>query len=182
MNMQVKGQVLDLSDPTARQRARRISDLRNQAAEDRNSEPDDNMPVEAAMSGNELMTAVMRERYAMPTAVVAALRQTGKLLTLKMLRLVASEKFDKLPVSTQLAVFNSIMDRAFGKGDSALAALALQEKMGALTPEKAEGGDAAKQLEDIEARMEFPEMRTRRPAKVAGEGKSEVLTFSPKAS
>jgi hypothetical protein len=114
-----------------------------------------------------LVTAAMRERYAMPAVVVAALKQSGKRLAVKMMALIESEKFDRLPIDTQLRVTEFVYDRAFGKAESASSSLALQHRI-----EQAAGGpqDAftnGKRLKELEGRIQFPEMRKVKSAKIS---------------
>lgn len=121
---------------------------------------------------DSIITAAMAERYAMPAVVVAAMKQAGKHIAIKLLKLVEDDKFDDLPVSTQLRLAEFIFDRAFGKAESAAVSIALSHK---INPQVHQSSDSSTRLRAIEQRMQFPEMRKTRsasrahiPAKDAG--------------
>ncbi len=110
---------------------------------------------------DSIITAAMAERYAMPAVVVAAMKQAGKHISIKLLQLVESEKFDRLPISTQIKLAEFIFDRAFGKAESAAVSIALNHK---INPQIAQSSDASTRLRAIEQRRQFPEMRKTRSA------------------
>jgi len=110
---------------------------------------------------DSIITAAMAERYAMPAVVVAAMKQAGKHISIKLLKLVEDEKFDSLPVATQLRLAEFIFDRAFGKAESAAVSTALSHK---INPQIAANSDASSRLRAIEQRRQFPEMRRTRSA------------------
>ena len=110
---------------------------------------------------DSIITAAMAERYAMPAVVVAAMKQAGKHISIKLLQLVESEKFDKLPISTQIKLAEFIFDRAFGKAESAAVSIALNHK---INPQITQSSDASTRLRAIEQRRQFPEMRKTRSA------------------
>jgi len=127
---------------------------------------------------DSIITAAMAERYAMPAVVVAAMKQAGKHISIKLLKLVESEKFDSLPINTQLRLAEFIFDRAFGKAESAAVSIALNHKM---NPQIATSSDSSSRLRAIESRRQFPEMRkTRSASKVpASGGESDGGEASP---
>ena len=110
---------------------------------------------------DSIITAAMAERYAMPAVVVAAMKQAGKHISIKLLQLVEGDKFDTLPVSTQIKLAEFIFDRAFGKAESAAVSIALNHK---INPQIAQSSDASTRLRAIEQRRQFPEMRKTRSA------------------
>jgi len=110
---------------------------------------------------DSIITAAMAERYAMPAVVVAAMKQAGKHISIKLLKLVEDEKFDSLPVATQLRLAEFIFDRAFGKAESAAVSIALSHK---INPQITQNSDASSRLRAIEQRRQFPEMKRTRSA------------------
>ncbi len=117
---------------------------------------------------DSIITAAMAERYAMPAVVVAAMKQAGKHISIKLLKLVESEKFDTLPINTQLRLAEFIFDRAFGKAESAAVSIALNHK---INPQITTSSDSSSRLRAIESRRQFPEMRkTRSASKVPASG------------
>ena len=110
---------------------------------------------------DSIITAAMAERYAMPAVVVAAMKQAGKHISIKLLKLVEDEKFDSLPVETQLKLASFIFDRAFGKAESAAVSIALSHK---INPKITANSDASSRLRAIEQRRQFPEMKRTRSA------------------
>ena len=110
---------------------------------------------------DSIITAAMAERYAMPAVVVAAMKQAGKHISIKLLKLVESDKFDTLTVATQIRLAEFIFDRAFGKADSAAVSIALNHK---INPQITQSSDASTRLRAIEQRRQFPEMRKTRSA------------------
>lgn len=125
------------------------------------------------LSFDNVVNAAMVERYAMPAVVVAALRQAGKTVTMKLLALVESSKFDSLPIETQMRVIEFVFNRAYGKAETATASLNIIQRNGGLQQADA---TMANQLKEIEQRMasreqKFPEMQR---AQKAIEAKAEV--------
>jgi len=114
---------------------------------------------------DSIITAAMAERYAMPAVVVAAMKQAGKHLSIKMLKLVESDKFDKLPVATQLKVAEFVFDRAFGKSDSAAIALALSHRVN--PSPTLQDKTASSRLRTIEQKLPFPEMQKTRSERLS---------------
>ena len=114
---------------------------------------------------NDLMTATA-DRYAMPTISVAMLRQGAQKGLHKLLGIIESDKFDELDLRDQLGLVKFFTDHAYGKADSALAALALAHKTGT---DPGNSGDHAAQLDAIEARMgeAYPELKDSNPASEA---------------
>jgi len=106
-----------------------------------------------------LVTAAMRERYAMPAVVVAALKQSGKRLAVKLMTLIESDDFDRLPIDTQLKITEFVFDRAFGKSESASSSLALQHRIRKDTGEIGDSISNSKRLKELDNRVQFPEMR-----------------------
>jgi len=120
---------------------------------------------------DSIITAAMVERYAMPAVAVAAMKQAGKHISIKLLQLVESEKFDNLPVSTQIKLAEFIFDRAFGKAESAAVSIALNHK---INPQITQSSDASTRLRAIEQRRQFPEMKkTRSASRASCDGVSE---------
>ena len=115
---------------------------------------------------DSIITAAMAERYAMPAVVVAAMKQAGKHISIKLLQLVESDKFDSLPISTQIKLAEFIFDRAFGKAESAAVSIALNHK---INPQITQSSDASTRLRAIEQRRQFPEMRKTRSASRASQ-------------
>ena len=113
-------------------------------------------------SADKMINAAMRERYSTPAVVVAAMKQAGKHMSLKLLRLIESEKFDELPVNTQLRVAEFVFDRAFGKADSSVQAMALSTKISGANS-LADSGNS-KRIRELEGKIVFPEMSKARPA------------------
>ncbi len=113
-------------------------------------------------SADKMINAAMRERYSTPAVVVAAMKQAGKHMSLKLLRLIESDKFDTLPVSTQLRVAEFVFDRAFGKADSSVQAMALSTKISG--SESLANSGNSKRIRELEGKIVFPEMSKARPA------------------
>ena len=128
---------------------------------------------------DSIITAAMAERYAMPAVVVAAMKQAGKHISIKLLKLVESEKFDTLPINTQLRLAEFIFDRAFGKAESAAVSIALSHK---INPQTAQTSDASTRLRAIEQRRQFPEMRKTRSASRKDDGSDPGETPSDRVS
>jgi len=114
---------------------------------------------------DSIITAAMAERYAMPAVVVAAMKQAGKHLSIKMLKLVESDKFDKLPVATQLKVAEFVFDRAFGKSDRAAIAMALSHRVN--PSPTLQDKTASSRLRTIEQKLPFPEMQKTRSERLS---------------
>ena len=72
---------------------------------------------------DDAMDVASRERFAMPPVVIAAFRQTAQKGLLKILKLVESDKFEKLKVVDQLAVMSLVLDRAYGKSETATSSM-----------------------------------------------------------
>ncbi len=113
-------------------------------------------------SADKMINAAMRERYSTPAVVVAAMKQAGKHMSLKLLRLIESDKFDTLPVTTQLRVAEFVFDRAFGKADSSVQAMALSTKISGA--DSATNSGNSKRIRELEGKIVFPEMSKARPA------------------
>ena len=116
-----------------------------------------------------LMHAAMQERYAVPAVVVAALKQSGKKVAIKMMKLIESDRFDKLPIQTQLNIAEFVFDRAFGKAESASVSMALNHKISnnGGNPEHEANG---RRIRELEQRVVFPELaRTKTARAIAGE-------------
>ena len=114
------------------------------------------------LSFDNVVNGAMIERYAMPAVVVAALRQAGKHAVMKLLTMIESDKFDKLPIDKQLQIINLALDRAYGRSETASSSLSVIQRAGGLKPQT--DATMSTQLKAIEERMQsrqqrLPEMR-----------------------
>lgn len=100
-----------------------------------------------------------RKRYSMPPVVIAALKQAGQKATQRLANMVMDDKtFGSLSPKDQLFVIREVMDRAYGKSETAASNdLANQRLNGA----DGNGTDHASQLEEI-AKREALNKRSRR--------------------
>lgn len=91
-----------------------------------------------------------KRRYAMPPAAIAALRQAGQAAAGRLLKMVTDEKtFTSLAPKDQLALLNLVLDRAYGRAETASSNDLANQRMNGKEGNEA---DHAKQLEAIEAR------------------------------
>ena len=114
---------------------------------------DDQSPVvrmDEHFDVDEAMEALSRQRYAMPPVAIAAFRQAALKGSIKLLKLVEGEDFDKMTTRDKLAVLEMIFDRAYGKAETASTSAITAHKTGEGT---AKNSDHGKQLAAIEARM-----------------------------
>lgn len=119
---------------------------------------------------DEAMEELSRKRYSMPPAVIAALRQAGALATQRLLQMVADEDtFGKLNATQQMRLIELVLDRAYGKSETAASNELAQAKLG-------NGGetDHAKELEEIEKRARSIEAQRRNQRRLAGVPKHEA--------
>lgn len=118
----------------------------------------DHFDVEA-----ELATLAVR-RYAMPPAVIAALRQAGQKATARLLAMVENDEvFEKLSPKDQMALISLTLDRAYGRTEASTVADVNLAKIG---DDPAKKSDHAAQLEEIAQR----EQDSRRLAHQRGQG------------
>jgi hypothetical protein len=111
------------------------------------------------------LEAVARERFAMPTPVIAAFRQAAMKGVSHLLTMVEDkDTFQKLKPQDQLKVLELIFDRAYGKSETASTSMVAMHKTGSV-----KSNDHGKQLDVIEQRMidrkrQFPELKQARSA------------------
>jgi hypothetical protein len=114
---------------------------------------DDQSPVvkmDEHFDVDEAMEALSRQRYAMPPVAIAAFRQAALKGSIKLLKIVEGEEFDKMSTRDKLAVLEMIFDRAYGKAETASTSAITAHKTGEGTQQNSDHG---KQLAAIEARM-----------------------------
>lgn len=110
------------------------------------------------------MAALAVRRYAMPPAVIAALRQAGAKATERLLKMVTNDEvFNKLSPKDQMALLTLTLDRAYGRTEASSVADVNLAKIGDDPTKKS---DHAAQLEEIAAR----EASSRRLAQSRGQG------------
>lgn len=127
---------------------------------------------------DEAMEQVMRKRFAMQPAAVAAFRQAAAIGVKRLLAMVSDDaKFDKLSTSDKLKVLEMIFDRAYGKTETA----SMSDMTNYRTGQDSEKGNKERhstQLSEIADRMKqnrralpdqrqhevFPELRQKRSA------------------
>lgn len=115
-------------------------------------------------SFSDSVSVLSQERFAMPPVVVAALRQAGKMATLRMLQIMQDDKkFNALKPTEQMKLMEMVMDRAYGRAETASSSLNLLARTGQL--QGTENTTHSAQLAEIEKRMEeravkYPEMRS----------------------
>lgn len=110
------------------------------------------------------MAALAVRRYAMPPAVIAALRQAGAKATERLLNMVTNDKvFNSLSPKDQMALLTLTLDRAYGRTEASTVADVNLAKIG---DDPSKKSDHAAQLEEIAAR----EASSRRLAQSRGQG------------
>ena len=120
-------------------------------------------PVKASME--DVMGVLDRNRFSIPPHVLAAMRQLAEAGITNLSDNFSPENFKKLSLKEQLDLLAFIMDRTYGKPDSAITAAAAAYRY----PEGGDGLDASdqgSQLDAIEARaaargQSLPEMKHR---------------------
>lgn len=116
------------------------------------------------LSFADSLSVASQERFAMPPVVVAALRQAASKATIRLLRMMEDdEAFEKLTHKEKMDVIDRVMDRAYGRSETASSSLQLLAKAGQLNG--GGGNDQGQELDAIEERMSkrnqnFPEMRS----------------------
>lgn len=141
---------------------------------------------------DEAMEQVMRKRFAMQPAAVAAFRQAAAIGVKRLLSLVADDaKFDKLSTSDKLKVLEMIFDRAYGKTETA----SMSDMTNYRTGQDSEKGNKERhstQLSEIADRMKqnrralpdqrqhevFPELRQKRSAMHATRAGGNVVPYN----
>ena len=113
---------------------------------------------------DEALEELTKARFSMPPAVIAAFRQAAQLSAMKLLNMIADEKFDKLSVANKLKIMDMIFDRAYGKSETASSASLAAHKTGEL--DNKDKGKHAEQLDKIAERAAAVAHR-RQPAKLA---------------
>lgn len=101
------------------------------------------------------LEAIAKERFAMQPAVIAALRQAAAKSAQKLLNLVSSDDFGKLPVDKQVRVFELVFDRAYGKAETASSSMVAMHKTGNVSTTT----DHSRDLDRIEQRMQQRSIR-----------------------
>lgn len=105
---------------------------------------------------DESLEELAKKRYAMPPVVVAALRQAGLHATKRLLNMVSDEDaFEALSAKDQLRLIELIMDRAYGRSETASGNDAAVAKLGENTGRTS---DHAQQLDQLRER----ELKARR--------------------
>lgn len=94
-----------------------------------------------------------RKRFAMPPVVIAALRQAALKGTHRLLQMIEDDAiFGKMRPQDQLRVIELVMDRAYGKAETASSSALTHAKADALTGNAGKKNDHTAQLEAIAAR------------------------------
>jgi hypothetical protein len=118
---------------------------------------------------DDAVSIAMNERFSMPLVVVAALRQAGKKVTLRLLEMVQDDaQFDKMTPAEKMKLAELVLDRAYGRTETASSSMKTAHQTGQTT-----ASDHGRQLEEIEARMEekaikYPELRKAADARMQG--------------
>lgn len=99
---------------------------------------------------DESLEELAKRRYAMPPVVIAALRQAGNKATARLLKMVEDDSiFDKLAPKDQLRLIEVVMDRAYGKSETAAGHDLTQAR---LNGDPSKNSDHAKQLDELKKR------------------------------
>lgn len=119
---------------------------------------------------DEALEELTKARFSMPPAVIAAFRQAAQLSAMKLLNMIADDKFDKLSVNNKLKIMDMIFDRAYGKSETASSASLAAHKTGEL--DNKDKGKHAEQLDKIAERAAAVAHR-RQPAKLTKRGSGD---------
>ena len=106
------------------------------------------------------LAELAKRRYQMPPVVLAALRQAGQKAVMRLLKMVTDDKvFESLSPKDQLKVIEAVMDRAYGRSETATAADIGAARLG---NDEGENSDHFKQIEEIQKRAKLADSQGRR--------------------
>lgn len=98
---------------------------------------------------DEELENAFNQRFAMPPIAIAAFRQAALKGAVKLMQMVESEAFDKMPTKDKIDILNLIFDRAYGKSETASNSAITAMKTG----QGQNNSDHGKQLTAISERM-----------------------------
>lgn len=113
--------------------------------------------AEHERGGPTPLVSILQARYSMSESDILELKRAGNVAVRKLVAIMEHPSFDKLPVTTQLRVIDQVMDRAYGKAETASSAVSVLSRAAsvdspdAVSAIEGTGGSARNERRQIDA-------------------------------